>query len=132
MKKILSLMLVLMMLFTATAALAQEMPEVVEIGQGSRNIMLMVFIGDEQILVNVYTDQEYLLDALLEYGLVDGKEESWGYNVTTVATVNPSELVPGAYWGIYTIEGEEVVRLETPIQSTPIGDSYVCIFVLEM
>ena len=132
MKKILSLMLVLMMLFTATAALAQEMPEVVEIGQGSRNIMLMVFIGDEQILVNVYTDQEYLLDALLEYGLVDGKEESWGYNVTTVATVNPSELVPGAYWGIYTIEGEEVVRLETPIQSTPIGDSDVCIFVLEM
>ena len=131
MKKLLAILMALVLMLSCAAAVAEE-PEIIQIGEGEKVILLFMIVGDEQIVASVYTDKEYVMDALLDYGLIEVEQESWGYNVTTVATVNASKEVPGAYWGIYTLEGEEMVRLSTPIESTPIGDVFVCAFVLEM
>ena len=68
--------------------------------QSGNTLTIEVFIGDDHRKYTITTNETYVLDALLEEGLVKGEEVSWGFNVTTVDGVKANYNRKGEYWSI--------------------------------
>ena len=61
---------------------------------------VVVEIDDDVRVFDFETDREYVLEVLLEEGLVQGEQVSWGFNVTTVDGVKADFGRKGEYWSI--------------------------------
>lgn len=91
-----------------------------EAGAKTLSISITHLDGKEKKLT-VKTDREYLLDAMLDEGLVSGYDSDFGYTVDTVDG-EFADADKGEWW-VYTKSGEWV---DTSINATVIydGDSF--------
>ena len=81
-------------------------PYIFQWGEGETTFRLIVIQDDIPRHFDVSTGQEYLGDALLEVGLVEGEETPMGLLVTHVAGSRAVYLLDGAWWR-FTINGED-------------------------
>ncbi len=133
MKKWLLWMVTAMMLLTCFSGALAEDVEPYELGEGETGIIVYVVADpqkDEIVPFIVWTQEEYLMDALVEVGLIKVSETSWGYMVDGVMKVESNN---GLYWNMYKfdMQNDEFVRLETPIQYTPVVDGDGYLFILQ-
>lgn len=89
---------------------------------GEKKITVEVFIGDDHRKYTVTTKENYLLDALLGCGLVEGEEVSWGFNVTIVDGVKANYNRRGEYWSILEYSGGKYVSMSDSIAYRRIED----------
>ncbi len=114
MKKILSLTLVLLMIFSLTFMVScnDEEPEQmlytedVTLGTGTGALLFTVeHIDGTKINFNIKTDKTVLSEALLEHGLIEGPVESYGIYVKKVNGITHDYDRDGTYWSLL-IDGE--------------------------
>jgi len=114
MKKILSLTLVLLMIFSLTfmASCNDEEPEQmlytedVTLGTGTGTLLFTVeHIDGTKINFTIKTDKTILAEALLEHGLIEGPVESYGIYVKKVNGITQDYDKDGTYWSLL-IDGE--------------------------
>lgn len=80
---------------------AEEMPKKSENGLELRRFSVVVEIDGKSELYTVETDEEYVLNALLVEGLIDGEDIALNtFYVTTVAGVEADYEGKGEYWYI--------------------------------
>ena len=132
MKRILAaaaLMLMMMCLVLPAMAEEDKTPTYV-LGEGSKEFLTIITVAaDSEFKINlfIHTDEENLMDALVNMGVISVEKVSWGYNVTTVLEV---EAEGEMYWSILEHNGEKFQQLSTPIQETVVDDGDVFAFVL--
>ena len=119
----------LLALALAVPALADNTPTY-EIGRGNKQFLMIAAVPKESdFKINVYvnTDEDNLMDALVNLGVIDVEKVSWGYNVTTVLDV---EATGNSYWQITERKNGKFVDLSTPIQHRQIRNGDVFGFIL--
>lgn len=100
-----------------------------ETAQGSKTITVTVVHKDESENVFTYhTDAEFLADALLAEGLIEGDASEYGLMVTTVDGETADWNVDQGYWALY-VGGEYAV---TGADQTPIhdGDAFSWVYTI--
>lgn len=130
MKKILAITLCVLMIASlfagCTPATGGDTCTVVDgqtIGEGSVSFPLTIVDKEgNEINITVKTDNETVGGALLELGIIEGEQGSYGLYVTHVNGIPAIYEEDGTYWAFY-INGEYAV---TGVELTPIvaGDSY--------
>lgn len=88
---------------------AKETYETTTIGEGSHSFLFKV-TGPEGSDANfeVHSDAEYVGEALIELGLIDGEPGDYGLYVKTVNGVTVDYDKDGKYWAFY-VDGEYAV-----------------------
>lgn len=87
--------------------------------QGAKTFTVTVVHRDETAKTFTYhTDQEYLGQALLNEGLIQGEDGPYGLYVTTVDGETADYDTDGGYWALYQ-GGEYAMQ---GIDQTPIAD----------
>ena len=112
-KRITSLVLILVIAFAVLVGCSEKADlwadaiytEDTALGTGACEFFLKVEAGEKSITLTVKTDKEYLGDALLELGVIEGTEGAYGLYVDRVNGILASFEGDGAWWGV-TIEGE--------------------------
>jgi len=128
MKKILAIILcVTLILLAGCSAAPQTNSTTVTDGQtvGEGSVSFPLTIVDKEgneINITVKTNQETVGGALLELGIVEGEDGSYGLYMTHVNGIPAIYEEDGTYWAFY-INGEYAV---TGVELTPIveGESY--------
>lgn len=124
-RKIILAAVVLVVLIAIFAGVyASTRPETAE---GPKTITVEVVHADESSKTFTYhTDAEYLGEVLLDEGLIEGSEESWGLFVTTVD--GEAAEADGSWWALYQ-DGE---MTPTGVDTTPIadGDAFQWIYTI--
>jgi predicted small lipoprotein YifL len=69
-------------------------------GKGAVTFEVEVIAEDNSVTFTVSTDQEYLGDALLEHGLIEGTEGPYGLYVDKVNGITASWDADQAWWGV--------------------------------
>lgn len=89
------------------------------LGTGAHTLAITMEMEDKSILLTVKTNADNVKDALLEVGLIDGKQQAAGYMMSTLNGVRADWDLDGAYWAFYQ-NGEYMM---SGIDTTPItGD----------
>lgn len=134
MKKIMSMVLCLIMVFSLVACggNADETTEPAgfvpvtdgqSIGEGAVSFPLVIVDKEgNEIKITVSTDKETVGDALVELGLVEGSEGEYGLYVTHVNGIAAIYEEDATYWGFF-INDEYAM---TGVDATPIveGETY--------
>ena len=131
-KKCMSMLIAAAICMFSVCALAQE-NAVIPLGEGDKTVVLVVAASqDEMMAYELHTNQETLLDALLEFELIEVEKASWGYNVVSVCGVRAEYEKDGSYWAIleYDDAQGDFVSMETGIDALKLPDAYVMGFVL--
>ena len=126
MKKIALFAALLMVFCLVFPAAAEDKTATYQLGEGDTEILVIVTVAEEkEFKINLFinTDEDTLMDALVNIGLIEVEEVSWGYNVTTVLEV---EAEGDQYWRIVEHNGDSFVDLQSPIQQRKIetGDVF--------
>ena len=131
MKKILAVMLSLAMilcLFASCSAAPQTNSTTVTdgqtVGEGATSFPLDIVDKEgNYICITVKTDKETVGEALLELGIVEGEDGSYGLYITHVNGIPAIYEEDGTYWAFY-INGEYAT---TGVELTPIaeGETYM-------
>lgn len=80
--------------------------EAVILGEGSTIFTLTVVDKDGgEALFEIHTDKETVGDALMELGLIDGEQGTYGLFIKTVNGITADYDKDGVYWAFY-INGE--------------------------
>lgn len=79
--------------------------EDVALGTGACEFLVDIEVGEKSITLTVKTDKEYLGDALLELGIIEGTEGPYGLYIDKVNGILASFEGDGAWWGL-TVNGE--------------------------
>ena len=89
-------------------------------------IYMVVDPGDDDIMAfEILTeDQDTVLECLLDNGLVDGEQASWGFNVTEAAGVRADYDRDGSYWNILEFDpsADEFVYMDEALANVHIDD----------
>lgn len=113
-KRIISLLLLLSVALLTFVGCSEEVgdpwadaiyTEDTALGTGACEFFLEVERGEKKITITVKTDKEYLGDALLEVGVIEGTEGAYGLYIDKVNGMLASYEGDGAWWGL-TVEGE--------------------------
>ncbi len=131
-KKCMSMLIAAAICMFSVCALAQE-NAVIPLGEGDKTVVVVVAASqDEMMAYELHTNQETLLDALLEFELIEVEKASWGYNVVSVCGVRAEYEKDGSYWAIleYDDAQGDFVSMETGIDALKLPDAYVMGFVL--
>ncbi len=115
-------------------AYAEGNTSVAILGTGSKPILVYISFGDKTAaLYEVDTDQDMLMAALEEVGLIKTEKVSWGYNVVTVDGRTADYNKAGEYWsiGLFDEEDGEFYRMETALEKTPLVPMSTIGFFLE-
>jgi len=118
MKKCLAFMLALLMLAACTIAAAEENLWTT-LGEGKYFLQLVVVYNQEQVQAyNVYTDQETMMEALVELELISVEKTVDGYRLMTVGGVAADPEPDGSYWyiGVYNDELKSFVDMEIALE----------------
>lgn len=86
------------------------------LGQGKSTFTLEVAANEHLVTFTVSTNEEMLDKALLEVGLVEGRDDKYGLYMERVNGILSDYNVDGTYWALY-INGEYAL---TGISSTPV------------
>jgi predicted small secreted protein len=89
-----------------------------EFGDGQKTVKVEVCAGDESITFTVHTDEEFLGDALLQHGLIEGEDGPYGLYVKRVNGILADYDIDASYWAL-SINGEYAM---TGISETPVTD----------
>ena len=89
---------------------------------GAKTITVEVIIGEDVRSYSFTTNEDYLLDALLEKNFVQGEEVAWGFNVTIVDGVKANYNRKGEYWVVLEHNGDTYVSLADSISTRRIRD----------
>ena len=128
MKKITALLLALMLSFTLLFIVScGEVPaeslweeatyrDDTELGEGNTDFTLTVKAGEESINFSISTDKKTVGEALIELGLVEGEEGTYGLYILKVNGILADYNVDQTYWAFY-INGEYAM---TGVDSTDI------------
>ena len=128
MKKITALLLALMLSFTLLfVASCDKIPaeglweeatyrDDTELGEGNTDFTLTVKAGEESINFSISTDKKTVGEALIELGLVEGEEGTYGLYILKVNGILADYNVDQTYWAFY-INGEYAM---TGVDSTDI------------
>lgn len=71
-----------------------------QVGEGEKTVLLTVIAGEKQVVITVKTDAETLGDALIENGLIEGEEGSWGMYVKSVDGIRADYDLDGFWWSL--------------------------------
>lgn len=85
-------------------------------GKGATTITLVVTAGDESVTFTVKTDKETVGAALVEAGLIEGEDSTYGMMVTKVNGIAADWEVDQSYWAFYI--GSDYAM--TGVDSTPV------------
>ena len=85
-------------------------------GNGATTITFVVTAEDKSVTFTIKTDKEMLGAALLEYGLIEGEDSTYGMMVTKVNGMTASWDADQAYWALYI--GSNYAT--TGVDSTPV------------
>ncbi|MBQ7172575.1 MAG: hypothetical protein IJR88_00430 [Clostridia bacterium] len=85
-------------------------------GKGATTITLVVIAEDQSVTFTIKTDKEMLGDALLEHGLIEGENSTYGLMVNKVNGMEASWEKDQAYWALYI--GSDYAM--TGVDSTPV------------
>ena len=75
------------------------------LGAGATTLTVVVKAEDKSVTITVKTDKTTVGDALLEHGLIEGEESTYGLYVKKVNGILADYDVDQSYWGFY-IDGE--------------------------
>ena len=109
--KILTLATVLSLLFVLSAC-GQKTPEQLwdenavytedkTFGEGSKTVEVEVKAGERKVTFTICSDEQYLGDALIAYGLISGEEGAYGLYIKTVNGILADYDVDQSYWAFY-------------------------------
>ena len=90
----------------------------VELGNGSKTVVVQVRAEEQSVTFTIHTDKETLADALSEHGLISGEQGPYGLYVKAVNGVTADYDKDRHYWALYQ-NGE---YLMTGVDSTVISD----------
>lgn len=71
------------------------------LGTGACEFSLTVTAEDKSITLTVLSDEEYLGDALLALGVIEGTEGAYGLYIDKVNGILASWEADNAWWGVY-------------------------------
>ncbi len=125
MKKLLSLVLCVLVIFGITACNKEEPKDLWEtatytedmvFGGGEKTFDVEVVAGDKSVTFTINTDKETVGDALLEHELIAGEDGAYGLYVKKVNGIEADYDKNGAYWGfnkngegmLTGVDGEEI------------------------
>ncbi len=109
--KILAVTSILSLLFLL-AACGQKTPEQLwdenavytedtTFGEGSKTVKVEVKAGERKVTFTICSDEQYLGDALIAYGLISGEEGAYGLYIKTVNGILADYDTDQSYWGFY-------------------------------
>ena len=113
-KRIISLLLLLSVALLTFVGCSEEVgdpwadaiyTEDTALGTGACEFLVDIEAGEKSITLTVKTDKEYLADALLELGIIEGTEGPYGLYIDKVNGILASYEGDGAWWGL-TVNGE--------------------------
>lgn len=115
MKKLISLILVLITLISLTACSAPEAE-----AEGPKVSFTLIIVDDQgnETTKTIETTRTIVGDALLDEGLIEGEEGDYGMFITKVNGIYADYNETGTYWSFY-IDGEYAM---TGIDQTDIVD----------
>ena len=114
MKKLISLILVLLTVFSLTACGAKEPAE------GPKVSFTLIIVDDQgnETTQTIETTRTKVGDALLDEGLIEGEETEYGMFISKVNGIYADYNETGTYWSFY-IDGEYAM---TGVDQTDIVD----------
>lgn len=105
MKKIIAMVMLVCLVLAGCGAENQEAVELKDgatVGSGSTTFQLVITDGDEnEMHVNVKTNEKLLGDALQELKIISGEESNYGLYVTTVNGIYADYDNDKTYWALY-------------------------------
>ena len=99
----------------------------VELGKGSKTVVVTVKAGENEVSFTLHTDKTYLSEALLENQLVEGDDGPYGLYIKKVNGIVADYDVDKTYWGFYK-NGEQMM---TGVSAAEIADGERYELVLE-
>ena len=70
-------------------------------GEGSKTVEVEVKAGERKLTFTICSDEQYLGDALIAYGLISGEEGAYGLYIKTVNGILADYDVDQSYWAFY-------------------------------
>ena len=70
-------------------------------GNGEKTVTVVVKVEDKSVNFTVKTDEEYLGDALIAHGLIEGEEGAYGLYVKKVNGITADYDKDAAYWSLW-------------------------------
>ncbi len=97
-----------------------------ELGEGAKDLLIVVEAEDQKITFTIHTDAETVGDALVENELVEGDEGEYGLYITAVNGITADYDADQAYWAFYQ-NGE---YMNTGVDATEFtsGDQYELVY----
>lgn len=97
-----------------------------ELGEGAKDLLIVVEAEDQKITFTIHTDAETVGDALVENELVEGDEGEYGLYITAVNGITANYDADQAYWAFYQ-NGE---YMNTGVDATEFtsGDQYELVY----
>ena len=109
--KILTLATVLSLLFALSACGEKTVEQLwdenavytedASFGEGSKTVEVEVKAGERKVTFTICSDEQYLGDALIAYGLISGEEGAYGLYIKTVNGILADYDVDQSYWAFY-------------------------------
>ena len=123
MKKVLTIVMVIAMVFVIAACGAPEEVQLITVengavvGEGATEFTLEIVDADgAQVVVTVKTDEETVGEALSALGLVAGEQSQYGLFIQTVNGITYDYDKDGKYWafyvdGTYAVESADLTEI---------------------
>lgn len=89
-----------------------------EFGKGAKTVQVQVKVEEQSVTFTIKTDREFLGDALVDHGLIEGEMDVYGLYVKKVNGILADYDVDGTYWALYK-NGEYSM---TGVDTTPVAD----------
>ena len=70
-------------------------------GNGEKTVTVVVKVEDKSVNFTVNTDEEYLGDALIAHGLIEGEEGAYGLYVKKVNGITADYDADASYWALW-------------------------------
>ena len=124
--RIFATLILIFALFSAVSCTAPEkdlwqdavFTEDFEIGEGAKTLTVKITAGEKTITATVHTDREFLGEALLELGIIEGSIGQYGLYMDKVNGILADYSIDRTYWALY-INGSYA---NTGIDTTPAND----------
>ena len=111
----------------------RELPEIwqdavyvkdTELGTGNKTFTFVVQVEENTVTFTIHTDAETVGEALLDLGLIEGENGTWGLYVKKVNGITADYDIDQTYWAFY-----ENGEYGSGVDLTKVNDGYTYSFV---
>ena len=111
----------------------RELPEIwqdavyvkdTELGTGNKTFTFVVQVEENTVTFTIHTDAETVGEALLDLGLIEGENGTWGLYVKKVNGMTADYDIDQTYWAFY-----ENGEYGSGVDLTKVNDGYTYSFV---